>query len=255
MAGGLILDVASFFWINIIAAALCAACAVAVAACLPAVSPIRVTASGPTAASAIHGTGRRSPQVMILLGIMGLLLMSRMMPQTPFSLYVSSVFAVSNWVVGLCYGLLALGFIVSAAPWARYFEGRQADDTLRRMGCVVAACAALAAVAACTRSIAVFVAVYFLWGLLLGATTPVLTALVSRAAGDAGQGKLLGMTQGVSQMSSMAGITLGGWLSQAAGLQYTYAFVCAAYLMTLLPMMVLQRRQGPLIATRPVDPA
>ncbi|WP_011299806.1 MFS transporter [Cupriavidus necator] len=253
VAGGLILDVASFYWINVIAAALCAACAAAVATCLPTVPP--APSAPPVATSTGHGVARYSPQMLILLGTMGLLLISRMMPQTPFSIYVSSVFAVSNWVVGLCYGLLALGFIVSAAPWARYFEGRQADDALRRIGCVVAACAALAAVAAVTRSIAVFVAVYFLWGLLLGATTPVLTAMISRAAGDAGQGQLLGMTQSVTQMSAIAGITLGGWLSQTAGLQYTYAFVCAAYLMTLLPMIVLQRRRAPLISPRPVDRA
>ncbi|WER47949.1 MFS transporter [Cupriavidus sp. WKF15] len=255
VVGGLILDLATFFWINIVAAALCASCAAAVALCLPAVPPAAAPASDAKATRAARGKDWCTPQVLMLLGTIGLLQMSRMIPQTPFSLYVSSVFDVRNWVVGLCYGSLALGFIVSAAPWARYFERRQPDDTLRRMGVVVAACAALMTLAACTRSIAVFVAVYFLWGLLLGATTPVLTALISRTAGNARQGHLLGMTQSVSQISSIAGISLGGWLSQAAGLQYTYVLVAAAYLMALLPMLVLQRRCGPLLAGRPVDPA
>lgn len=37
-----------------------------------------------------------------------------MITQTPFSLYVSSVFNASNWLTGVAYGLQATGVIVSA---------------------------------------------------------------------------------------------------------------------------------------------
>lgn len=75
----------------------------------------------------------RSSPLPGLLGIVGILLVSRMITQTPFSLYVSSTFSVGNWVVGLCYGMLSLGFAVSASLWARYFEQRTLVASLVRM--------------------------------------------------------------------------------------------------------------------------
>jgi len=45
----------------------------------------------------------------------------------------------------------------------------------------------------------------------------------------------------VTQFSSITGIALGGWLSQAAGLQYTYFFVAAAYVLSLAGILLLRR--------------
>lgn len=50
----------------------------------------------------------------------------------------------------------------------------------------------------------------FLWGILLGATTPVLTALISRSTAESKQGYILGLVQSISQFASMVGIALGG---------------------------------------------
>lgn len=49
----------------------------------------------------------------------------------------------------------------------------------------------------------------FLWGILLGATTPVLTALISRTTAEGMQGYILGVVQSISQFASIAGIALG----------------------------------------------
>ena len=49
---------------------------------------------------------------------------SRMLAQSPFPLYVTAQFGARHWLVGLCHGLLALGFVVAAPAWARRFEGR-----------------------------------------------------------------------------------------------------------------------------------
>lgn len=239
LAGGLILDHATFFWINISASALCAACAVAIHVTLPTISPARHPQE-PSPRSPI--VIRRSPLLLSLLAILGLLLASRMITQTPFSLYVLSTFQVGNWMVGLCYGLLALGFVVSASLWARYFQERTVFDALTRMTVVVAACAGLTAMAGVTRDIGVFVALYFAWGVLLAATTPVLTTLISRAAGDSHQGYVLGVAQGTMQFASIAGIALGVGFIQVVDLQYTYFLVALCY--TLATAAVWLARRG-----------
>lgn len=239
--GGLILDYATFFWINITAAALCAVCTVIAAVTLPDVPPVKKAPIADKATPA-RGSGSlwQGSPLLSLLGVMGILLLARMLPQTSFSLYVSSVFEVSNSVVGLCYGLLALGFILSATAWSRYFEHRSQQETLQRITYVVIGCIALTAVAGITRNPVVFVVVYFIWGVLLGATTPVLMALISKTADSSQQGHVLGIAQGTAQFASIAGISAGGLLSQVYGLQYTYLFVCLAYVVTLIPIIALR---------------
>lgn len=247
VAGGLILDHATFFWINIVAAILCAICAAAVALMLPNVPVLKAApqADRPSEAPIDAGLSPvwRSSPILGLLGVVGILLVSRMITQTPFSLYVRSVFEVSNWVVGLCYGLLALGFVVSASLWARYFEDKSLSEALRRMTCVAAVCAGLMAVAGATRNVGVFVAIHFAWGVLLGATTPVLMSLISKAAGSLQQGYVLGIAQSTTQFSSIAGIALGGWLMQIVGLQYTYFFVSFSYVLAVIAVLAMRRGQ------------
>jgi MFS family permease len=241
VVGGLILDYATFFWINIIASALCAICTVVAAVTLPDVPPVKKSPVADTAAPVRRsGSVWQGSTLLSLLGVMGILLLARMLPQTSFSLYVSSVFEVSNSVVGLCYGLLALGFILSATAWSRYFEHRTQQETLHRITYIVIGCAALTAVAGVTRNPAVFVIAYFIWGVLLGATTPVLMALISKTADSSQQGYVLGVAQGTAQFASIAGISAGGLLSQVYGLQYTYLFVCLAYGLALIPIVALR---------------
>lgn len=235
--GGLILDHATFFWINLSAAALCAVCTVIAALTLPNVPPVKKTTAPSTG-----GTWQASA-LLPLLTVMGILLLARMLPQTSFALYVSTTFTVSNALVGLCYGLLALGFILSATAWARHFEGRSQADSLRRLTWVVAGCIALTALAGLTRNPLVFVIAYFVWGVLLGATTPVLMALVSKTADSAQQGHVLGIAQGTAQFASIVGICAGGLLSQAYGLAYTYLFVCVAYAVALIAILALRNRR------------
>ena len=234
LIGGVILDLASFFWINFSAAILCALCMISVWALLPTVSaPVRPradTRDKPKTAPSIV----RSPQVVSLLAIIGILLLGRMVTQSPFSLYVLNTFDVGNWIVGLCYGLLAMGFVTTASLWARYFEGRPARYVLGRMCLVIAGCVTVTFTAGMTSSVIVFAVMYFLWGMLLGATTPVLMALLSRSASDHQQGHLLGLAQSTAQFSSIVGIALGGWFAQAAGLSNIYFLVGFVYLVGLV---------------------
>lgn len=230
LVGGVILDHAAFFWINFSAAILCAVCLVSVWALLSVVEPKDVGRGAvDNAAATAKISILQSPQIVSLLTILGVLLLGRMVTQSPFSIYVLNIFDVGNWVVGLCYGLLALGFVVSASLWARHFEGRAARDVLGGMCLVIVGCVVVTGLAGATRSIFVFTAMYFIWGVLLGATTPVLTALVSRAVGDHSQGHVLGLAQSMAQFASIAGIALGGWFSQAAGLSNIYFLVGFVY--------------------------
>tara|TARA_R100001126_G_scaffold100601_2_gene78785 strand:+ start:1005 stop:2228 length:1224 start_codon:yes stop_codon:yes gene_type:complete len=230
--GGVILDLASFFWINFSAAILCALCMISVWVLLPTVAaPVRPkTGDRPDTKPSIV----RSPQVISLLTIIGVLLLGRMVTQSPFPIYVLHTFDVGNWVVGLCYGLLALGFVATASLWARYFEGRSAQNVLGRMCLVIAGCIVVTVTAGLTGSVTVFAAMYFLWGTLLGATTPVLTALVSRSASDHQQGYLLGLAQSTAQFSSIAGIAIGGWFAQVSGLSNIYFLVGFVYFVGLV---------------------
>ncbi|CAE6738223.1 MFS transporter [Paraburkholderia haematera] len=248
VSGGLILDHATFFWINIAAAVLCVCCVAAVALILPDVPvskrvPATDPASGTAAASGARFSWRSSP-IPGLLGVVGILLVSRTITQTPFSLYVSSMFGVGNWVVGLCYGMLSLGFVVSASLWARYFEHRTLPDALRRMTFIALVCAGLTLAAGLTRNVGVFTAIHFVWGVLLGATTPVLMSLISRAADGLYQGYVLGIAQSTTQFSSIAGIAMGGWLSDSVGLQYTYFFVAVSYVLAMVVILALRRERG-----------
>jgi len=251
LAGGLVLDRAPFAWINLAAAILCGLSMLAVWAFLPAIAPGRAppaatSAKGQERASGLPDAGLVAP----LLVVLGVLLLARLVTQAPFSLFMLDRFALGNGVTGLCYGLLALGFILSADAWARHFEIRNAAGTLGRLALVVAGCALVTLVAGSTRSIAFFALLYGLWGVLLGATTPVLTGLISRATGNAGQGRALGTVQAVTQGASIAGIALGGWFSQGSGLQHLYLLVAGIYAVGF--GLILLLRLSPR-ATRP-DP-
>jgi MFS family permease len=257
VAGGLILDHTTFFWINIVAAVLCVCCAAAVWSILPNVPVSRPVPAADPGPGAVVRSGSlsmwRSSPIPGLLGIVGILLVSRMIAQTPFSLYVSSMFDVGNWVVGLCYGMLSLGFAVSASLWARYFEDKTRPEALRRMIFIALACAGLTLAAGLTRNAGVFIAIHFLWGVLLGATTPVLMSLISRAASGLYQGRILGIAQSMTQFSSVLGIALGGWLSDGIGLQYTYFFVAVSYALAMVVILTL-RRERSVLAGSPISP-
>ncbi|MFB0487931.1 MFS family permease [Methylobacterium sp. OAE515] len=226
--GGVILDHASFFWINAAASGLCAACGLAVLALLP----TGIAAPRTARAEAAPAAAWRNPVIASLLLAQGGLIASRLMPQMPFALYVRTTFGVENWVVGLCYGLMAGGFIASAALWARIFEGLARPRALAGIAAVALACAATVLAAGTTAHVAVFAASYGLWGVFLGATTPVLTGLISREAAAHRQGHILGVVQSTTQAASMAGVALGGLVTQTAGASAVFPIVSVLYLVS-----------------------
>lgn len=227
--GGVILDHASFFWINIAAAVLCVGCAFVTSGLLPPAAPVERTRQAEAAPIA---SVWRNPIILGLIAAQGCLLVTRLMPQMAFAVYVQSTFGVENWVIGLCYGLMASGFVVSATLWAGAFEGRSWRHTLDGIAAVTVACAVTVLVAGLTQSVVVFAISYFVWGILLGATTPILSGLISQQASATQQGHVLGVVHSSIQASSMTGVALGGLVNQVGGASAIFPAVSVLYLVS-----------------------
>ncbi|MFW8637355.1 MFS transporter [Cribrihabitans pelagius] len=231
--GGLILDALPFAAINLTAGMICALCAVIAWASLP-VPPAGAAAARPAPVQAPTGAAPSAAPVAGLLMLMGVLLASRMVLQVPFALYMTQVFGAQHWITGLSYGLLALGFVVAAPFWARLFEGRSPAFVLGGSVLISVGCLAVTHLAGITGSVAVFAAYYFVWGALLGGTTPVLLSLISTATQSDRQGSVLGIAQACQQGASIAGIAAGVAVTQLMGLQAAFPLVSALYALSCL---------------------
>jgi MFS family permease len=226
--GGLILDALPFTAVNLTAGIICALCAGVAWATLP-TPPAGAKAVGPQKENTAPEAARVDAPVSGLLVLMGMLLASRMVLQVPFSLYMTDVFNAHHSVAGLSYGLLAFGFVVSAPMWARLFEGRALPYVLGWSALISAACLIVTELAGLTRSIGLFMALYFTWGALLGGTTPVLLSLISAAARSDRQGSVLGLAQTCQQAASVAGIIAGVMATQWFGLKAAFPLVASLY--------------------------
>ena len=231
--GGLILDSLPFAAVNLTAGAVCALCAVVAWLSLP-VPTLEAVAADPANA----GTAKLAPSpgipIAALLALMGMLLASRMVLQVPFSLYMTQVFGARHWVVGLTYGLLACGFVVAAPLWARLFENRTPSYVLGGNVLISAACVLVTHLAGSTGSVAAFAFLYFIWGALLGGTTPILLALISVTVANDRQGSVLGLAQASQQGASASGIIAGVAVTQLFGLEAAFPLVATLYALSFL---------------------
>jgi len=231
--GGLILDRLPFAAINLTAGAICAVCAVVAWLGLPVPTPGVVAANSGTAGTAKSALPAGVP-IAVLLALMGMLLASRMVLQVPFSLYMTQIFGARHWVAGLTYGLLACGFVVAAPLWARLFENRTPSYVLGGSVLISAACVLVTHLAGSTGSVAVFAFLYFVWGMLLGGTTPILLALVSTTAANDRQGSVLGLAHASLQGASASGIIAGVGVTQLFGLEAAFPLVVTLYALSFL---------------------
>jgi MFS family permease len=231
--GGLILDSFPFAAINLTAGAICALCAAVAWLSLPVPTLGAVAADSENAGAAKPKASTGAP-IAALLALIGMLLASRVVLQVPFSLYMTQVFGARHWVAGLTYGLLACGFVVAAPLWARLFENRAPSYVLGGNVLISAACVLVTHLAGSTGSVAVFAFLYFLWGMLLGGTTPVLLALISAAAANDRQGSVLGLAQASQQAASASGIIAGVAITQLLGLEAAFPLVTALYALSFL---------------------
>ncbi|MQW89703.1 MFS transporter [Sinorhizobium saheli] len=226
--GGLILDALPFAAVNLTAGVICALCAGVAWTRLP-VPPQGASGAGPRKAAAASRAASPGISVPGILLLMGLLLMSRMVLQVPFALYMTEVYGARHWITGLSYGLLAFGFVVGAPVWARLFSGRAPAFVLGWSVLIAAACLLVTGLAGATRDLGLFAALYLAWGALLGGTTPVLLSLVSAATPSDRQGSMLGLAQTCQQGASVAGIITGVVATQHFGLEVAFPLVSSLY--------------------------
>jgi MFS family permease len=249
--GGLILDCFPFAAINLTAGAICALCAAVAWLSLPVPPPGAVAANSGNASTAKLPASTGAP-IAALLALMGMLLASRMVLQVPFSLYMTQVFGARHWVTGLTYGLLACGFVVAAPLWARLFENRTPSYVLGGSVLISAACVLVTHLAGSTGSVAVFAFLYFIWGTLLGGTTPVLLALISVAVANDRQGSVLGLAQACQQGASASGIIAGVGVTQLFGLEAAFPLVATLYALSFLTALgIWLKLRIPLKGSRP----
>ncbi|RWP15548.1 MAG: MFS transporter [Mesorhizobium sp.] len=231
--GGLILDALPFAAINLTAGAICALCAVIAWASLPQ-PPTGTRGPRPAKTITTFHPSSAGASVVGLLVLMGMLLASRMVLQVPFSLYMTQVFGARHWVTGLSYGFLALGFVAGAPLWARLFNGRAKSYVLGWSVLISAGCLAITHLAGITGSIGFFATLYFVWGALLGGTTPALLSLISAATQNDRQGSVLGLAQSCQQGASVVGIVAGVAVTQFIGLEAAFPLVSTLYALSSL---------------------
>lgn len=239
MIGGLLFDFFGFRALNLVAASVCLACAIAAWAALPATrapTPAKRSAPGPDSPFA------RSALLGLLLAIV-LVQAGKMMPQAFFALFAQQVLLAPAWLIGLCHGATALGLCIAAPFWARRFEDQPRAQVLRQLERVCWACAAIVAVQASQRDLAVFVLSRMLWGICLGALLPVLYGLLSREAAEGRQGQTLGAGNSAAKAGALLGIGAGGLTLAWLPIQQAFWPLVLLYVLAAAGLRLMERQR------------
>lgn len=233
--GGSILDVASFPVINITAAIICFICALLVWWLLPKdkqscdKNNSEQKNKGNIDKTIYDKTQLSTFSLYSILLLSGGLLTARMVLQVPFALYMAKQFEAPYKVTGTAYGLMALGFIIAAPIWAEKLKYARPVVILNMVGGVAILCAILTFFAGYTTNLTLFCALYLIWGMALGGTTPILTALASQFTDSKKQGAVLGRAQSIQQTASVLGIGIGALFSQAFSLDVVFPLATVIY--------------------------
>lgn len=243
LLGGVLFEQVGFRTVNLLAAALCAACALAAWRRLPVV-PVAAAPSRRENGSTRPPGGWRIPAVFgLLLGIVAIQT-ARMMPQAFFGLYAEQVLAVPPWVTGLCYGTTALGLCVSASAWGRRFDRLDRRRVLGEAAAVAAVCALFALAQAPGVPLPFLLSARFAWGLGLGALLPVFYALLSRDAPEHLQGSAMGWGNAAAKAGALAGAVLAAVAMSMLPLERLMWPVALAYAMAAVWLHFVRRHPG-----------
>lgn len=238
LAGGWIFDAFGFRSLNVVAAAICLACAIIASLVLPAAAALSFKQSSgtspqqPFTLGAVHG---------ILLAIV-LVQTGKMMPQTFFGLFAEQVLHTPAWVTGLCYGAPALGLCIAAPFWGKRFDKQPRAMVLSQVEWICWACAAIVAVQAISHELTLFVLARVLWGVCLAALLPVFYGLLSRAADAQHQGRVLGAGNSAAKAGALAGAGAGGLILAWIPIQYAFWPVVAIYAMAAIGLRVIRKK-------------
>jgi len=245
LVGGLVFSVFGFAAVNAIAAAICLACAAGAARVLPTVRPKNAPSREPSPAAPhaaaklvpSNGMAMRGAVAGLLAGIV-LVQAGKMMPQGFFSLYAEQVLHAPPWLTGVCYGATAIGLCLFAPFWAKQFKNKPREWVLQRIEWICWACAAIVALQAIGRSIALVLAARLAWGIAMAALLPVFYGLLSQEADDAQQGRALAAGNSAAKAGALLGAAAGGLAMAWLPLEHIFWSVAALYVLAALIMRV-----------------
>lgn len=248
LAGGWIFGAYSFTAVNLGAAALCLACAVAAAIALPrggrrAPASPALPGGGPGAtapvAAPLAADGAAVRAIAGLLAGIVLVQACKMMPQAFFALFTEQVLQAPPSVTGLCYGASAAGLCLFAPIWARWFKSRPRAWILLRIEWICWACAAVVALQAGLRDVGGLLLARFAWGACMAALLPVFYSLLSMEADEQSQGRVLGAGNSAAKAGALLGAALGGLAQAWVPLQHIFWLVAALYAATAIGMRLM----------------
>lgn len=240
LAGGLVFSAFGFAAVNGAASVICLACAACAAYALPAARPAggKSFEASPVVPSTM---GLRSVVAGLLAGIV-LVQAGRMMPQGFFSLYAEQVLHAPPWLTGVCYGATAAGLCLFAPFWARQFKDRPREWVLQRIEWICWSCVAIVAVQAMGRSIVFVLAARLAWGIAMAALLPVFYSLLSQAADDGHQGRVLGAGNSAAKAGALLGAAAGGLAMAWLPLEHIFWSVAVLYMLAALGMRAWRGR-------------
>lgn len=238
LAGGGLFDALGFRFLNIVAAALCLACAIVAWLALPATSPPAPKQSSSTAPEKPFALGT---VYGLLLGIV-LVQTGKMMPQTFFGLFAEQVLHTPGWVTGLCYGATALGLCIAAPFWGKRFDRQPPMIVLSQVEWICWACAAIALVQATSHNLYLFILARVLWGVCLAALLPVFYGLLSRQADAQQQGRVLGAGNSAAKAGALIGAGGGGLILAWIPIQYAFWPVALVYAIAAIGLRLIRRK-------------
>jgi|GEM_PF-184296 len=243
--GGMLLGALSFQVVNLVAVVLCLACTLATFWMLPAARSVLTQAQPVKPQSSLaHEPSSSSARIWSLWGglLVGIVLIQagKMMPQVFFGVYAVKVLHATAWQVGLSYGAIASGLVLSASWWGRRFGRLPEQTVLRQVEWVIWGCVVVTLWQGWSHQIWLFMLARAAWGVLLGALLPVFYSLLSRRAAEPQQGHALGLGNSAAKAGALLGLGLGTlsmmWLPQS----YLFLPVAGVYLIAALGVRVLR---------------
>jgi MFS family permease len=247
LVGGFIFDAFGFRWLNLIAAALCLACAVPAWRMLPAKPPLLAPQRADNSPEQPFALGAVSGLLVAIV----LVQTGKMMPQTFFGLFAEQVLHAPAWITGACYGATALGLCSAAPFWARRFEGQSGASVLRQVEWICWACAAIVAVQALNHQLVIFVLARVLWGVCLAALLPVFYGLLSRQTDAQHQGRVLGAGNSAAKAGALLGAGAGAATLAWTPIEHAFWPVAMVYVLAALGLHIIRRQRAAAPAPAP----
>jgi MFS family permease len=236
VAGGWLFDMQGFRTVNVTAAVICLACALAAVFVLPAASTPPSKKSEGNSAQPLF---LRGAVAGLLLGIV-LVQAGKMMPQSFFGLYAEEVLHVSKRITGLCYAATAFGLCLAAPFWGKRFERSPRAQVLMQVEWICWICTAIVAVQAVSCDVPVVLLSRLLWGVCLAALLPVFYGLLSREVEDDEQGRVLGAGNSAAKAGALLGAGAGGLALAWIPIQHLFWAVAVLYAVAAVGMRFIR---------------